>query len=46
MIDGERRDVAAVENIITGERHPVEWGGLRIRIDPMRDPAIFFRCLA
>ncbi|MDB5618304.1 alpha-1,4-glucan--maltose-1-phosphate maltosyltransferase [Tardiphaga sp.] len=46
MVDGERRDIAAVENIVTGERHPIEWGGLRIRIDPMRDPAIFFRCLA
>jgi starch synthase (maltosyl-transferring) len=46
MVDGQRRDVAAVENIVTGERHAVEWGGLRVRIDPMRDPAIFFRCLA
>jgi len=24
---GDRRQVAAVENLITGERHPVEWGG-------------------
>jgi starch synthase (maltosyl-transferring) len=46
MIDGARRDIAAVENLITGERYPVEWGGLRVRIDPMRDPAVFFRCLA
>jgi starch synthase (maltosyl-transferring) len=46
MVDGQRRDIAAVENIMTGERHPVEWGGLRIRIDPMRDPAVLFRCLA
>ena len=36
---GERRNVAAVENLITGERHPVEWGGIRLRIDPVRDPA-------
>jgi starch synthase (maltosyl-transferring) len=43
---GERRAIAAVENIVTGERHPVEWGGLHVRIDPMRDPAILFRCLA
>jgi starch synthase (maltosyl-transferring) len=45
-IAGERRNVAAVENLITGERHPVEWGGIRLRIDPARDPALLFRCLA
>jgi starch synthase (maltosyl-transferring) len=44
--DGERRNVAAVENLVTGERHPVEWGGVHLRIDPMRDPALLFRCLA
>ena len=44
--DGERRPVAAVENLITGERSPVEWGGIRLRIDPMHDPALLFRCLA
>jgi len=44
--DGERRPVAAVENLITGERSPVDWGGIRLRIDPMRDPALLFRCLA
>ena len=43
---GERRHVAAVENLITGERYPVEWGGVRLRIDPARDPALLFRCLA
>jgi starch synthase (maltosyl-transferring) len=43
---GERRQVAAVENLVTGERHPVEWGGIRLRIDPARDPALLFRCLA
>jgi starch synthase (maltosyl-transferring) len=42
----ERRHVAAVENLITGERYPVEWGGIRLRIDPARDPALLFRCLA
>jgi starch synthase (maltosyl-transferring) len=45
-VGGERRNVAAVENLITGERHPVEWGGIRVRIDPVRDPALLFRCLA
>jgi starch synthase (maltosyl-transferring) len=43
---GERRHVAAVENLLTGERYPVEWGGIRLRIDPVRDPAVLFRCLA
>jgi starch synthase (maltosyl-transferring) len=43
---GDRRNVAAVENLITGERFPVEWGGIRLRIDPVRDPALLFRCLA
>jgi starch synthase (maltosyl-transferring) len=43
---GDRRNVAAVENLITGERHPIEWGGIHLRIDPARDPALLFRCLA
>jgi starch synthase (maltosyl-transferring) len=45
-VAGERRHVAAVENLITGERYPLEWGGIRLRIDPVRDPALLFRCLA
>jgi starch synthase (maltosyl-transferring) len=45
-VAGERRQIAAVENLLTGERHPVEWGGIRLRIDPVRDPALLFRCLA
>ena len=31
---------------MTGERHAVEWGGIHIRIDSQRDPALLFRCLA
>ncbi len=42
----DRRNVAALENIFTGERYPLEWGGIRLRIDPVRDPALLFRCLA
>lgn len=42
----DRRNVAALENAITGERYPLEWGGIRLRIDPVRDPALLFRCLA
>jgi starch synthase (maltosyl-transferring) len=41
-----RRPVAALENLITGERHTVEWGGARLRIDPQQDPALLFRCLS
>jgi starch synthase (maltosyl-transferring) len=42
----QRRNAAAVENLMTGERYPLEWGGIRVRIDPSRDPAVLFRCLA
>lgn len=45
-VDGERRHVAAVENLVTGEHTPIEWGGIRLRIDPYHDPALIFRCLA
>jgi starch synthase (maltosyl-transferring) len=41
-----RRRVSAIENLITGERHTVEWGGVRLSIDPQQDPALFFRCVA
>jgi starch synthase (maltosyl-transferring) len=42
--DGSEIPVA-LENLITGERHAVEWGGVRLRLDPLRDPALLFRCL-
>jgi starch synthase (maltosyl-transferring) len=45
-IDGERRHVAGLENLLTGEQSRIEWGGIRLRIDPYRDPALLFRCLA
>ncbi len=43
---GAAKPVAALENTVTGERHAVEWGGIHLRIDPQRDPALLFRCLA
>jgi len=46
IVAGERRYTAAVENLMTGERYAIEWGGIRVRIDPARDPALLFRCLA
>jgi starch synthase (maltosyl-transferring) len=44
--EGSRARVAAIENLVTGERITIEWGGVRLRIDPERDPALLFRCLA
>ncbi|HEY7300554.1 MAG TPA: alpha-1,4-glucan--maltose-1-phosphate maltosyltransferase [Xanthobacteraceae bacterium] len=41
-----RGPVRAIENLITGERHTIEWGGVRLRIDPSSDPALLFRCLS
>jgi starch synthase (maltosyl-transferring) len=41
----KRRNVTAIENLITGERHTIEWGGVRLRIDQDHDPALLFRCL-
>ena len=43
---GARRRVASVENLVTGERHAIEWGGVRLHIDPATDPAIVLRCHA
>jgi starch synthase (maltosyl-transferring) len=39
-----RRPVASVENLVTGERRRIEWGGMRLWIDPANDPALLFRC--
>jgi starch synthase (maltosyl-transferring) len=44
--DGAKRPVRTLENLVTGERHLLEWGGLRLRIDSANDPALFFRCYA
>jgi starch synthase (maltosyl-transferring) len=40
-----RRHVKFIENLVTGERHVIEWGGVRLRIDQQQDPALLFRCL-
>lgn len=45
-VGGERRYVTTIENLMTGEQSRIEWGGIRLRIDPDRDPAVLFRCLA
>jgi starch synthase (maltosyl-transferring) len=44
--EGARGRVAAIENLVTGERITTEWGGVRLRIEPEHDPALLFRCLA
>ncbi len=44
--DGDRRRVSAIEDLITGERIVIAWGGARLRIDPAHDPARLFRCIA
>jgi len=41
-----RGGVRVIENLVTGERHMLEWGGIRLRIEPGNDPALFFRCYA
>src|SRR5262249_4674381 len=40
-----RKRVVAIENLASGERHPGEWGGVGLRIDPEPDPAVIFACL-
>ncbi len=41
-----RRPVRAIENLVTGERHLLEWNGRRLRVDPASDPTLVFRCHA
>jgi len=43
---GTRRRVREIENLKTGERRVIEWGGVRLRIEPEQDPALLFRCWA
>jgi starch synthase (maltosyl-transferring) len=43
---GARQRVMSIENLVTGERHAIEWGGVRLRVDQTRDPALYFRCHA
>ena len=43
---GETKPVRSIENLMTGERHMLEWNGICLRIDPSNDPALLFRCTA
>ncbi len=40
----DKKPVRAIENLETGERHLLEWNGVRLRIDPQEDPTLLFRC--
>ena len=42
--DDKRAPVRAIVNLVTGERHMIEWGGVRLTINPSDDPALLFRC--
>jgi starch synthase (maltosyl-transferring) len=41
---GSRRRVKFIENMSMGERHSLEWGGVRLRIDQQHDPVLLFPC--
>jgi len=41
---GARGRVREVVNLVTGAKHVVEWGGVRLRIDPQQDPALLLQC--
>jgi starch synthase (maltosyl-transferring) len=41
-----RHRVKSIQNLITGEQHVLEWGGVRLRVDQREDPALLFRCFA
>ena len=43
---GARRRVREIENLKTGEHRVIEWGGVRLRIEPEQDPVLLFRCWA
>ena len=42
----DQRPVLTLENLVTGQRHRLEWGGVRLTIDAEQDPALLFRCVA
>jgi len=42
--DGDRKPVRTIVDLTSGARHAVEWGGVRLTINPSDDPALLFRC--
>ena len=42
--DDSPNPIRAIVNLASGERHALEWGGVRLTINPSDDPALLFRC--
>lgn len=42
----DRRPVRALVDLASGREHRLEWGGIRLTIDPQQDPALIFRCVS
>ena len=42
---GNQRPVLRLEDLVTGERRKLEWGGVRLTIDADREPALFVSLL-
>jgi starch synthase (maltosyl-transferring) len=42
---GAQKPVVALDNLVSGERARLEWGGVRLTIDAARGPALLFRCV-
>ena len=43
---GTRGRIRYVEDLITGAKHTIEWGGARLGIDQEQDPALLLRCFS
>jgi starch synthase (maltosyl-transferring) len=43
-IGPEAKPVRSIINLVSGERHTIEWGGVRLTINPSDNPALLFRC--
>jgi starch synthase (maltosyl-transferring) len=39
------RPIRALRNLASGEERRLEWGGVRLRLDPQADPALVFQCV-
>ena len=39
-----RQAIHSIVNLVSGQRYVVEWGGVRLSINPTDDPALLFRC--
>jgi starch synthase (maltosyl-transferring) len=46
VVNGERRHSAPGEILVAGAQSALDRGGIKLRIEPDRDAAPSFRCLA